>query len=229
MDNSNEKTNETKLIQTLKFRVSLRMNYVLFPIDGRELIEALAQAGYKTQPFAPFGARQRLTLSGQFAQKGNVAIDGNSDRGTLGVTSTSPDEAIEALNEMASLLKKNLQIDVEEGSRFFEIIADYKIISCEKPIFAISKIFEKNRVLQEIGEILGQQTSLYTLRLVPANMEPNQEEWLDITIEPDVTKPNSRYLISVVFRSKKRETVERFGKELESKLTTILNLIEETK
>ena len=55
---------------------------------------------------------------------------------------------------------------------------------------------------------------------------PNQEEWLDITIEPDLIKPDSTYNIAVIFRSSQKKKVQQFGKDLETRLSKTIGAIE---
>lgn len=214
-------------VQTLRFRFSLRLNDVLFPIDGRELADALARVGYRIQPgIPPVRARAKVSFAGPIAQKNGIIIDGNSNRGVLGVTAKSYDSAVIAYDELRTTINDELKIDIDQRSRFFEIIVEYKFNSDKNPLASISKAFDKNRVLKDASNIFGHKTTMYSLRLVSEGKVPNQEEWLDVTIEPDLNKPDSTYNITVIFRSSQKEKVEQFGKDLEKKLTKIIDTIE---
>lgn len=214
-------------LQTLSFRFSLRLNDVLFPIDARELADALAEAGYSTPPqIPPAKAKIRIGFGGKIARKNGIVIDGNSDRGILGVTAKSYESAIKGYDELNAIINDNLKINIEARSRFFEIIAEYKFESIKNPLESISKAFGKTRILKDISNIFEHKTSMYSLRLVSEGKIPNQEEWLDITIEPDIIKPDSIYNITVIFRSCQKKKVEHFGKELETRLPKIIDTIE---
>jgi hypothetical protein len=213
--------------RTLRFRFSLRLSDVLFPVDGRELADALAHVGYSIQPgIPPARARVRVSFAGEIARKNGITIDGNSDRGILGVTAKSYDSAMAVYEELRAILSNELKINIEERSRFFEIIAEYKFDSVKNPLASISKAFGGTRTLKDISDIFSHKTSMYSLRLVSKGKVPNQEEWLDITIEPDLIKPDSTYNIAVIFRSSQKKIVEQFGKELETRLSKAIDTIE---
>lgn len=213
-------------LSVLRFRFSTRLNDVLFPIDGRELADALAKAGYSIPPkLPPARARATIRFTGEIARKNGVIVDGNSDRGVLGVTAKSWDSAINSYNELSSIIQSDLDINIDERSRFFEIIAEYKIESPKNPLKSIGNIFSKNRIIKNVNDIFEQKTSMYSLRFTPQEKIPNQEEWLDITIEPDLTKPTSIYNVSVIFRSVEKEKVLNFGKALQTRLLKLIDAI----
>ncbi|MCP8316889.1 MAG: hypothetical protein H3Z51_08540 [archaeon] len=96
----------------------------------------------------------------------------------------------------------------------------------KNPLESISDMFQRNYLVSNIGKILEQDLSMFTLRFVTRGKVPNQDEWFDITIEPDILMPTQRYAISIVFRSKDKSVVERFGEKLESNLLKIIETIE---
>ena len=213
--------------RTLRFRFGLRLNDVLFPVDASELAEALAHVGYSIQPkIPPARARMRISFAGDIARKNGITIDGNSDRGILGVTAKSYDSAIATYDELRAIINNELKINIEERSRFFEIIAEYKFDSIKNPLESIRKAFSKTRTLEDISNAFEHKLSMYSLRLVLEGKIPNQEEWLDITIEPDIIKPDSTYNIQVIFRSSQKRIVEQFGKDLEIRLSKVIDTIE---
>jgi len=200
---------------------------VLFPVDGSELAEALTRVGYSIQPkLPPARARMRISFAGEIARKNGIAIDGNSDRGILGVTAKSYDSAMAAYDELRAIISNELKINIEERSRFFEIIAEYKFDSVKNPLESMSKTFGKTRTLEDISNVFEHKVSTYSLRLVSEGKIPNQEEWLDITIEPDTIKPDLTYNIQAIFRSSQKKTVEQFGKDLETRLSKVIETIE---
>lgn len=213
-------------LQTLRFRFSLRLNDVLFPIDAGELAYALTEAGYATPKIPPAKARIRVGFGGEIARKNGIVIDGNSDRGVLGVTAKSYDSAIKGYNELKTIINNKLKINLEERSRFFEIIAEYNFESLKNPLESIYKAFSGTRVLKNINGIFEQETSIYSVKFVSKGRVPNQEEWLDVTIEPNLIKPDSVYDLIVIFRSRQKTKVETFGKELETRLHKVVDAIE---
>lgn len=226
----NENIEEKRKLILLKFRISTKLNYVLFPIDGRELIEATKKIGYRVPQVPPApDMRVTIAISGNFAQKGETILDGSADRCVLGATAKSYDQAIAAFDELSSLILNDFNVNIEKEARFYEIMADFQFNSISSPLKAISGIFKRNQFVSSIAKILKQNISMFTLRFVTEGKVPNQEEWLDITIEPSVMIPNQRYNVAVIFRSKDKSIVYEFGRELESRVLDIIKAIEKNK
>jgi len=216
-------------LRILRFRFGMRLKSLFFPIDGRDLIEAVKKYGYHVPPTPmpiPSGARVRVGFEGEFARKDGISLDVNSARGILGVSADMPDLAIKTFDELIALIQDELGIDLEKESRFYEIISEVKVDSDKNPLKSIDNLYRENPFVSEVSKILKQDISLFTLRLVTKDVVPNQEEWLDITIEPDLLMPNQKYAISVVFRSKDKSIVKSFGQNLISNLLEIIKAIE---
>jgi hypothetical protein len=212
----------------LRLRISTRQKTLFFPIDGRDLMEAVGMLGYEitAPPLPPGKAGQRLTFSGNFARKNGVTLDTNINRGVLGITADSYALIIKSFNELTAIIQNKFNVDLEKGSRFFEIIAEMKFDSKNNPLESIANILKRNRSVSKISTILNQDVSIYTLQFVTKGKVPNQEDWLDITITPDILMPNRRYAISAIFRNKDKAVVERFGEHLMSNLLEIIKTIE---
>ncbi len=127
---------------------------------------------------------------------------------------------------MIAIINNGLKINVDKRSSFFELIAEFKCDSVKNPLQRINKAFETSKTVKDVCNLLGHDVSIFSLRLASEGAIPNQEEWLDITIEPGVIKSDSIYNISVIYRSRQKEVVTRFGKELETKLSLIIDNLE---
>lgn len=216
--------------RNIDFRCSVRPNYIIFPIDGFELINALERAGYTIRvpiPLKPSPVPSvRLSFAGTLAQKGEIMVDGNAERGYLGVTGKSYASAIRGLSEVKEIVKEALKVDLNEGVRFHEIMAHFDLDSEQCPLEKIAQVFSGNEFLRKVDSILEQETSFFTLRFVSRGKVPNQEEWLDITIEPDLIKATTSYSISAVYRSADVSKFEKFGEQLESRILKLIDEIE---
>jgi len=96
----------------------------MFPIDERDLIDSVKKIGYQTLPtpqFPPPKAGARVGFSGNFAKKREVILDVTTDRGILGASADSCNLAIEALDELSSLILNEFKVDITKTSRFYEI------------------------------------------------------------------------------------------------------------
>lgn len=78
-----------------------------------------------------------------------------------------------------------------------------------------------------LGNIVGQLVSPFAVHMVSAGADPDSENWLDITIQPLVSKASSSYQCVVVFRNRDRRPVITFAEMMESKIREIINEIEQ--
>jgi len=221
-------TPERKL-EDVRIRLSVRLNYIIFPIDGFKLIDAFRRAGYvllTPPPPRPIVRGAMLEFRGPIAQKGENIIDGNFDRGFLGVEGSSYESAIRGFDELGELIKGNFGIDLDEGARFYEIIAKFDVDSVKNPLEAVGRVCGDDGLMAAINNILEQETSIFSVRFTPKGRVPNHEEWFDITIEPDLIKPTTTYAILVIYRSADRSKVEKFGEGLDSKILRLIDEIE---
>jgi len=215
--------------KNLSIRFSIRFNFLLFPFNIVELVEQLAKAGYTlTIPPPPkiTAKNIRLSAKGNIAQKGDAIIDLDDERGVLGSTSSSPVFTLESFNEVLQLIEDNLDVDLDEVAAFYELIAHVSIETDKNPLEKMEQISEKSKHIKQFDKILHENISDYTLRLVPRGRVPNQTEWFDITIEPDVIKATSNYRVSVIYRSKDKAKVQNFTQDLIQNLTSIIDIIE---
>lgn len=215
--------------KNLNIRFSIRFNYLLFPFDVVDLIGQLSRAGYTStippQPRFP-GKKIRLGATGTIAQKGDIRIDINDQRGILGAESSSSEFAVKGLNEVLQIIRDNLNIDLNEMASFYELIAHFDIETHKNALEKIEQISEKSKYTKQFSELLNEDTADYSLRLVPRGRAPNQTEWFDVTIEPDVIRPFSSYSVVVVYRSKDKFKVEKFIQDLMQNMRSIIDIIE---
>jgi hypothetical protein len=215
--------------KNMEARLSIRTNCVLPPFDTTDLIESLAGAGYaRATPATPPRPHRgiRFTFAGPIARKGAVIIDVNDERGILGATSPIPALATQGLNEVLQTVKAKLKVDLESMAMFYEFIGNLEVETQPNPLERIGQISDKVKAFEAFGRIIGEEVSLFSLRLTPKNKVPNQTEWFDITIEPDPIQTASKYAISAVYRSGDKHKVEKFAEEFLPKITGILNAIE---
>lgn len=228
MSNAEEKAQEVKNFKNTSIRFSIRFNYVLFPFDTVELISILMKSGYApTAPPPPAAPPRgiRFTITGTIARKGEILIDINDDRGILSATSPSPALSINGLNEVLQLIRTNLNVDLEKQASFYELIGHTALETDRHPFEKIGNIIKGNKIIEKLGEVLGEDVSLFTLKLAPRGHVPNQTEWFDLTIEPDIIK-TSTYNISAVFRSHEKSEVQKFTEEFMPNVSKLIVVIE---
>src|SRR3989337_2676715 len=81
-------------LNRLALRMSVRFNYVLFPIDMREFVNRVASLQYTPLgelPAEPTAAGPDASLVGQgpVARKGNLTVDINTEKQFIGISGQS--------------------------------------------------------------------------------------------------------------------------------------------
>ena len=212
---------------TQEARYGVCLNHIIFPITFRELRNALAKNGYEISPIRidlP-SPPTRIAFSGEIARKEETSVRLNVENSNIGTVGRSLTEVTESFKELVKLVKTELGVNLHENVRFYQCNIHYNMETKKKPCNEIAKV-ENKEYFEKFAKVLGENLSSFSVRLVPRNMSPNQEEWLDIAIEPDVVN-EKRYHIGVVFRNPDRETTENFVSKLENNLLNLIGIIEE--
>jgi len=207
-------------------RCGVRLNYVIFPIDFRELRRVLAKYGYELPhidrlPPPP----TRIAFGGNIARKGETIIVAESEIGEIGVVSRSLQEAKKSFEELANIINSELGISLYENVRFYWYIVHYKVDTGKIPRSQLAKI-ENDRYINRFSEILGKDLSMFSIRLSPKDATPNSENWFDIAIEPDLMDERL-YHVGIVFRNPSKSETETFVSNLEDNIIKLLQAIEE--
>jgi hypothetical protein len=214
-------------LKALEAHYRVRLEYILFPLEYRELRDILAKNGYELSLLpAPIPPRpSRISYSGDIARKGEYTVNVDSDLGTVGISGKSMGMVIAAFEELTKVIKEGLGIDLNENVCYFEIIAHYNIDTGKKPVQEIDRVIEGNPYFSKFNKIIGEPTSLFSIRLMPRGKIPNQEEWFDISVEPDILK-SELYHIGVIYRNPKKEKTLNFASNLEKTLVNLVKAIE---
>ena len=212
-------------IMTQEARCGVRLNYVIFPIDLRELRHALAKNGYELSSVGRLPPPPaRIGFGGDVARKGETTVIAESDSGEIGVVGRSLQEVKDSFDELANVIDSELGISLHENVRFYWYVVHYKVDTGKTPRNEIAKVENKDYIAQ-FSQILGEDLSSFSIRLVPKNAIPNQESWFDIAIEPDVMS-EKLYHVGVVFRTPDRGKTETFVRDLENTLLKLIGVIE---
>jgi len=212
-------------VMTQEARYGVRLNYVLFPIDFRELRHALAKNGYELSSVGSIPSPpSRLRFGGDVARKGEITVIVESDSGEIGVVGRSLQEAKDSFEELANVIESELGIILYENVRFYWYIVHYKIETGKTPRKEIAKTDNKD-YLARFNKVLGEDLSLFSIRLAPKDAIPNRESWFDIAIEPAILNENL-YHVGVVFRDPDKGKTETFVRDLENIILKLLKVIE---
>jgi len=200
-------------------RLSLRTDYIFYPIDSDDFAKAVERYGYELKSPPQTMSPIRLEIPGQLAEKegNNVILDTN--RQILGVEGDDPNKIIEIFNELEEIIRNELKIDFSDSIKFYETIIDYHIYSPNNPRKIIEKIYEESNYSKVFSSIVKKDVSPFTIRYASRGISPDSPEWMDFRIEPFVRRANKVYAFNLVYRSED-------GAEVKKTLQSIQEIME---
>ena len=200
-------------------RLSLRTDYIFYPVDSSDFAKAIERHGYEIKSPPQAMGPLRLEITGQLAEKegNNVILDTN--RQILGVEGDDPKETTETFNELEEIIRNELKIDYSDSIKFYETIIDYHIYSPNNPRKIIENIYEESKYAEVFSSIVNKDVSPFTIRYASKGISPDSPEWMDFRIEPFVRRANKVYAFNLVYRSED-------GAEVKKTLQSIQEIME---
>jgi hypothetical protein len=206
-------------------RYGVRLDYIIFPIDFRDLRRALAKNGYELSHVANVPPPPtRVRFGGEIGRKGETAVEVESDSGDIWVVGRSLQEAQSSFEELAKIVDSEIGVLLHDNVKFYWATGHYRIATGKAPHSEIARVENKEYVNQS-SKIIGQDLCSFSIRLGSKNATPNDATWTDIAIEPD-TIDERLYHVGVVFRNPNKEMAETFVKDLENRLLRLIKVIE---
>lgn len=212
-------------LNRLALRMSVRFNYVLFPVDMREFVNRVASLQYTPLgelPPEPTASGPDASLVGQgpVARKGNLTVDINTEKQFIGISGQSQaKETFAQLSAIIAALKDNLEpLQVA----FFEMQARYRTRAPSSPLAAMARLGKNSRVTREATQALGLPVDLFSVRLIAGPSGPNSTDYLEVWLQPIASLPTKDMGISVIFRDSDRGKFESTSHQLESRLLKLL-------
>jgi hypothetical protein len=211
-------------------RMAVTLTSVIFPLDFVDLTQALKKNQYDVGIDLPMaGIGHRVGGAGVIAKKGGISVVADSERRFIGIDGRSPKDVSSSFEELTQILKKELWVDVYAQSAFYEINMRLNVLAHTNPTKAITKFFENLEGIQALESIIGEKTSLFTIRLVPKDKLPSGNEWFDIRLEPDVSRPERAMAVEIVYRKTSYKDVRNFIDTADQKIEAILDRLEQKK
>jgi len=214
-------------IRPERFRLSLVLNSVFFPLTSPEAFRSFSSRGFDIlvpQGRLPTGAR--VYFGGPFAQKNGVVIDSDNNRNMVGTEAKSNENMVSTFLEVMNILKEDFFVDLNKDLNYVELIAHF-IVSTKANPFVALQAFASVRNRKAIDEILQTQTSDYRVSIVPSGMIPSGRKWFEINISPRLTMPTKAYWIEVVYRDETHDRVTSFAEKSIETISRLINVVEE--
>jgi len=208
-------------------RMTVSLTSVIFPFDFADLAQALKNKQYDiTVDLPPAGIGARVGGTGTIAKRGDVSVVADSQRRFVGVDGRSPKDVLSSFEQLTQILKDELWVDVHAQGAYYEVIMRLSVLARGNPTAAITRFFEGMKGIKELESIIGEPASLFTVRLVPRDKLPSGNEWFDIRLEPDVSRPERAVAVEIVYRKASYKHVKDFVDTVDQKIEAILDRLE---
>lgn len=197
-------------------QLSIRFKNVLFPFNQIVFLGAIEKIGFvPIQKIPPPPAQRgvRFAIGGEVAVKGNIYLSMVDEKQVLSLRGVDPNALAVELNNIENLILEEFAFDSEKNAFFYEFLGNLTYKASDDPINSFKNISEKFAFLEKLARISGRKLGLFGLRLVDPSAIPNQIDWYEFNIEPDLNHSRQWYSINTVFRNGKKSEVESFCKK----------------
>jgi hypothetical protein len=197
------------------YHIGTKLNpYMNFDALKEKLKTELGKRGYElskevvTEPIRIVPSREVL------ASKKDTKVELNLSAQALNAIGSTPKNVLETFNELMNLLP-TLGYETDAAIVFHEILAGINIKTDEKPLEILRKSTRiKFKLLKDIGDL-----GVTALRIGSVREE---DSTVNLIIEPNPASPTTRFIVSLVFRSKTRNKIELFHNQLEEKVLEVM-------
>ncbi len=188
-----------------------------------KLKERLKTIGYSVTEKTLTGQQIILDLPFEtLGTKNDVRVELNHLAQALNVVGTKPESVTEIFTEITSILP-DIGYELDKTSLFYEIIASIVIKSDDKPIDILNRSVNLNIGTLALNDL---DMNIIGMKIGGENIEKGKS--FVLSIEPNVTSPNSRFLVKLQYRSRDIEIVKSFYSDLDSKIIGLIGQMERT-
>lgn len=188
------------------FRVAVKYGGAA-KIDIHDIAGILQTLGYSLlQPLPPRIFKASFGGSGPLAVKGNITVDVNTEKCVVGVSSPDPSICLVEFERIDAKLKERFEI--LRVVDFYELLVELEVELTNKlPLQCMQELIGENKVLEILSKALNEKLKPFGFRAIKADALPNEPEWIEIELVPNIQRVTSALLISIVYRSREFEKV----------------------
>ena len=212
-------------LKPIRITVGITLDRVLFPITFIELISSLEKNGFEISQAIPYPRPiGRFIGSGQLGIKGKTTASVDGGGKSISMTGSSLEDTIEEYDKFNKTILADYSLDLDEFPKLYYLTGNYEYKTKKNTHSTISDSISYPKI-EELSEIVDESMNVYAIQFGSADTVPNDKNWFDIKITPDVQR-NDGYVINVVYRKEDRETYRTFISHIEENIVKIIRLLE---
>ena len=211
-------------LRSIRVSTGIFLDVILFPLTYSELFNSLEKIGFDINPAIPIPRPiGRFRGSGQVAKKGKITLNIDGGDKSLIMYGDSLEEAINEFTSFSKTLSSDYLMDLDENSKFYQVTAAYEYKSDFDPSEAISKAW-KNPDTEKISDIFEISVTTYAVRFASADNLPNEKNWFEINITPDILR-NDGFSVEILYRNEDKDRYTYFINHIEDRILKTINLL----
>lgn len=184
-----------------------------------KLKEELKTNGYSV-PEKTFSVGLNLVFVEILGTKDGTRVELNYLAQALNVVGARPERVTEIFAEVSSILQ-NLGYETGTTTLFYEIITSIVIRTNGRPV----DILNRSSSL-DLGHLSVDEMNMNIIGLKIGGENPEKGKLFTLSIEPNVTSPNSRLLVRLHYKSREKPDIELFNRDLNTKIVGLINQME---
>ncbi len=214
------------LIKPLKYRFAMVHKMLFHPFVYPDLMVSLKERKYSLQQTPSIAPGPRTYIDGYIAIKNECLIETNNEMKLLAVEGTDNEKITQIMEDLVAMSQKDFSINLDTDLDYMELTANYIVTTDKNPLDVFHKF--KSGPFDKFSELLGSDSTLFGIRLVPNNLSPSSRYWYDVQVQPRLTKSDKEYYVSIIYRSEDRGKVMDFSQKINDTVSSIITFIEES-
>jgi len=212
-------------LKPVRITLGINLDRVLFPISFTEIVSSLEKNGFEINKEIPYPRPVGRPIgSGSFGRKGKLVFSVDAGGKSIVISGNSIEESLEELDTFVTTIKTDYSFDLDEYPKYYHFTGKYKYHT-NKNAYSIINRFYSNHKNEEISKILDKPLNTFAFKLGSADLVPNDENWFDIQIAPDIER-NDGYMIDTVYRNEEKEIYRTFLTHIEENIVKIIQVLE---
>jgi hypothetical protein len=158
-----------------------------------------------------------------FARKNDVMVQIHFPANSINVIGNSPNDMLDVLDDIISLLKEDLGLNLDIAISFYELLTVLTVKTDANPLEVLENKFGLG--IEEFEELDASTTGIKisTSKLV------DETELFEFHIEPKVLSPESTYFLRIMRRTKELNKIKDLNNNMKSIIEKSIDKIEERK
>lgn len=213
-------------IEPQRYRISFVTRTLFYPFTYPNILASLRNRDYKIilAPPMPIPSGGRVYVNGYIATKHGCFIELNDSKKTISCEGTSLEGIIAASKDIIDVSENDFHLDISKDVDYCELLGSIVTLDDVNPLEVVKKFSGNGYKI--FDEVLGTDTSGFSIRIIPRNGNPNERTWFDITITPRLLNINQGFYVEVVFRDANNpNNVLEFASQLPKKISELIRKI----